>query len=247
MKNRYLKTPALLSGLLLTSSPAFSAITYVDAQEGAGGNTFATGGSLSTTTWINLTSNSANVNNSNWVKRFGGNPGWTQHNGGDVIQAAVTTGNSNTLGEITTQVTGLADGNYDVWVFFWEQIVSGSENWVIDAGISSGAQSSYSSSAGPVAGSNSTIPVNANTLTFANAPSVVAAGGNQNMFAVNLGQVAVAGGSNIEVYVDKLFGNGTSNRTIYDGVGYELVSIPEPSSSLLLALAGLAITARRRR
>lgn len=247
MKNQYSKTPALLSGLFLMASPAFAAITYVDAQEGAGGNTFATGGSLAATDWIDTTSNAAGVDNANWMKRSGGNPGWSQHNGGDVIQGLVTTGNSNTLGEITTQISGLADGNYNVWVFFWEQIVSDTQDWVIDAGITSGSLTSYSSPAGPVTGSNSTLPVNANTLDFSNSPSVVGAGGNQNMFAVNLGQVAVVGGSDIEIYVDKLFGNGSNNRTIFDGVGYELAPVPEPSSSLLIALAGLALAARRRR
>jgi hypothetical protein len=80
--------------------------------------------------------------------------------------------------------------------------------------------------------------VNADTLTFTSEISVVGVDGRQNMFGVNLGQVLVENGSNIEVYIDKLFGNGSNNRTIYEGVGYELVeptqSRPEISSLTLV-------------
>jgi hypothetical protein len=223
---------------LLGAGSTLGQITYVDAREGSDGNTFLTGGSLANTDWIDSKSNSASINNSLWSKRFGGTPGWTQHNGGDVIQGMVTAADTDTLGELTTRITGLADGNYDVWVFFWEQIISETQNWVIDAGLTSGSLVSYSSSLGPVDGSDSTSPVNADTLTFTSEISVVGVDGRQNMFGVNLGQVLVENGSNIEVYIDKLFGNGSNNRTIYDGVGYELVeptqSRPEISSLTLV-------------
>ncbi|WP_338684956.1 Ig-like domain-containing protein [Haloferula helveola] len=205
-----------LSGLV----PVRAQITYVDAVEGAAGNTFATGGSLADTSWIDTTSNASAVDDSAWMKRSGGSPGWTEHNGGDVMQALVS-GYPNTVPEVTTEITGLADGYYDVWVFFWEQTVSATQDWVIDTGLASGSLTSYSSSAGPVVGTDSSTPVDANTLSFSNAPSVTAAGGNQTMFGINLGQVAVSGGSSIEVYVDKLLGVGSNNRTIFDGVGYE--------------------------
>lgn len=233
---------AALLGLL--ALPAHAAITYVDAQEGSGGNTFATGGTQTDTSWIDTTSNTSSPDDENWMKRFGGSPGWSQHNGGDVIQGLVST-ESNNLGEITTEVGGLSDGPYDVWVFFWTQIVSDTQNWMIDAGLESGSLTAYSAPDDPVPGTNSTIPVNADTLDFSNAPSVVAAGGNQNMYGVNLGQVEVSGGSDINVYVDKLTGTGSGNRTIYDGVGYEL--IPEPSTALLGGLGTLFFLRRRRR
>lgn len=246
MKKIHLTAKMLLPGLLLANNPASGAITYIDAQEGI--NTFATGGSLGDQSWIDTTTNGAGIDDDDWMKRFGPgatNPGWTQHNGGDVIQGTVST-TPSALGEITTEITGLSDGTYNVWVFFWEQVTSDVQDWVIDAGLTSGSTASYSSPAGPVTGSDFATPVNASTLTFSNSPSVVGAGGNQNMFGVNLGTDTVTGGSSIEVYIDKLFGNGGNNRTIFDGVGYELV-IPEPSSSLLLALGGLALTGRRRR
>ena len=212
---------------LLGAGFSYGQITYVDAQEGSSGNTFLTGEPLTNTDWIDLTTNSPSANNSMWAKRFGGTPGWSDHNGGDVIQALVAPADTNTVGEITTEITGLADGNYTVWVFFWEQIVSDWEDWMIDSSITSGSLDSYSSSLGPVNNTDSESPVNAATLSFTNAPAVVGAGGNQNMFGVNLGQVMVQNGSSIEVYIDKLLGNGSGNRTIYDGVGYELVGASE--------------------
>lgn len=237
-----LKSPLTLAAAIL-ALPAHAAITYVDAQEGSGGNTFATGGTQTDTGWIDNTSNTNSIDDENWMKRFGGSPGWSQHNGGDVIQGLVSS--TPNLGEITTEVGGLADGPYDVWVFFWTQIVSDTQNWMIDAGLESGSLTAYSAPDDPVPGTNSTIPVNADTLDFSNAPSVVAAGGNQNMYGVNLGQVEVSGGSDINVYVDKLTGTGSGNRTIYDGVGYEL--IPEPSTALLGGLGTLLFLRRRRR
>jgi hypothetical protein len=239
--NQHLLLPAALLGLL--ALPAHAAITYVDAQEGTGGNTYASdGGSLADTSWIDSTSNSSDINNNDWMKRFGGSPGWSEHNGGDAIQGLVST--TGGLGEITTEVGGLADGTYEVWVFFWNQVTSNTQDWVIDAGLSSGSTAAYSDPGDPVAGTNSTLPVNAATLDFSGSVSVVAAGGNQEMIGVNLGQVAVSGGSSLNVYVDKLTGTGSTTRTIYDGVGYEL--IPEPSTALLGGLGTLLLLRRRR-
>ena len=42
-----------------------------------------------------------------------------------------------------------------------------------------------------------------------------------------------------------LLGNGRLNPTWFDGVGYKLV--PEPSSTIMLGLGGLALILRRRR
>lgn len=219
LKNSFL--PACTLTLLLPFS-ALADITYVDAVEGPDGNTFATGGTLTDTSWIDLTTNSPSMNDTSWMKRFGGTPGWSEHNGGDVIQAQVSSF-PNDLPELTTEITGLSDGQYEVWAFFWEQTVSDTQNWMIDAALISGEQSSYSSAAGPVAGTDSASPVDANTLTFSNAPSVTGAGGNQTMYGVNLGQVSVANGAPIRVYLDKILGTGSRNRTIYDGVGYQLI------------------------
>mgnify|MGYP001814759868 FL=1 len=42
----------LLLAVLLAASPAPATITYIDAVEGTSGNTFATAGSLSDTSWV---------------------------------------------------------------------------------------------------------------------------------------------------------------------------------------------------
>ena len=248
MKKRHPKSVLVLSGLLLTAAPTFGAITYVDAQEGI--NTFATGSALADESWIDTSSNTSSPDELNWMKRFtapgGPSVGWSEHNGSDVIQGLVTT-QPGALGEITTEITGLSGGIYNVWVFFWEQTVSDSQDWLIDAGLDSGSLTAYSSSLGPVTGTDSSSPVDAGGLSFSNAPSTTAAGGNQTMFGVNLGQKTISGGDSIEVYVDKLTGTGSNNRSIFDGVGYEFVGIPEPSSALLLCLGAMGLAGRRRR
>jgi hypothetical protein len=66
------------------------------------------------------------------------------------------------------------------------------------------------------------------------------------MYGVNLGQETVIGGSAINFFIDQDgTTSGGTDRTWYDGVGYEVV--PEPSSMALLGLGGLALILRRRR
>jgi hypothetical protein len=49
-------------------------------------------------------------------------------------------------------------------------------------------------------------------------------GGLRNLFGVSLGQVSVSDGGVINVFTDNLLGNGSRNRTWFDGVGYARVN-----------------------
>ncbi len=227
----------LIAVVFAVSSYGQSTITYVDAQAGSSGNTYATGGALKETSWVDLTSNAADLNDNHWVKRFGGE-GWKAHNNGDVLQAMVS--HLGKMPEITTEVVGVDNGIYEVWVFFWEQVFLDTQNWVMDAGLASGDLKIYSSPLGPVAASDSTSPVNAASLKFSNSVSVVGQGRKQKMFGVNLGQVKVTDGR-IKVYVDKLFGIASGNRTIYDGVGYRLVTRNLTGAGVTNSTAGLQV------
>jgi BNR repeat-containing family member/Bacterial TSP3 repeat len=203
-----------LALLLATAATTKAQITFVDAIHGASGNTFETGSTLGNTAWLS-TANNSTVNNTQWVTR---SP-WG--NGDTVYQSNI----SSTAGfpEITTQITGLANGTYDIWGFFWDNITGSGEKWIFSAGLNSGALSTYSNDV--VTGAITTGVVNTSTLSFSNNPTIAqtVSSVTYNMFGVKLGQVVVSGGM-VHVYVDRnVLGNSTQNRVWYDGVGYELV------------------------
>lgn len=227
MKSSHLTTATFLA---LSPLSLQGAITYVDAVEGSSGNTFATDGSLSDTTWVGPDDSQAN--NTQWSKRAFANDA-------TVFQGRYSDG--STFPELTTQITGLTSGTeYDVWVFFWDTSGSATQTWNIAAGLTSGSLTTYSfDGAG-----NTTAPVSAETLTFTD-PTVDPIEADRTMYGVNLGPVT-ASGTTINVFIDNLTGEGTGggNRTWYDGVGYEVV--PEPSGALLGGLGALLLLRRRR-
>jgi hypothetical protein len=208
------------------------AITYVDAVDGASGNTYATGGALATTTWYE-TGTLAN-DNAKWRKRTLGNNSTVYE--GDY--------NAQSDPELTTQVTGLSDGNYNVWAFFWDSSGTGN-TWTMSAGLTSGSLSPYSND-----GPGSQVVT---AMTLADFTSIgMVTEGDRTLYGINLGQATVAGGSGlINVFVDGTSYNGvatpnaSATRTWYDGVGYE--AVPEPSIAALFGLTGLMLLLRRRR
>ncbi len=234
-----MKTIAILLSSALIAIPAHAAftITYVDALEGAGGNTFATGGSQGDTSWIANTDGSSDTG---WSNRA-----LADYNG-DTIFQALPDGSAENIPELTTRISGLADGTYEIWTFYWDQVVSTDQNWSIATGLTSGDLTTYSSPGQPAVPGATTVNVtNAADLSFANNPNVTRNNGNNQMFGVYLGQVTVSGGSDIDVFVDMLIdGASGTSRTLYDGVGYAL--IPEPSTVLAGSLGALLLLRRRR-
>jgi hypothetical protein len=200
--------------------PSAGAITYVDAVEGASGNTFKTGSAPSDVSWVGPDSSS--TNNTQWNKRGAASEG----NGDTLFQGSVTSG--NTLPELTTRITGLADGTFTIWAFYWDQVDSTTQNWILSAGLTAGSLATYSSPGNPdVGGSTKTGVTNAAALTFGN-PVRVQAGWDgtkylRNLFGIKLGEVTVAGGSPVNVYLDNNLTGGSNNRAWYDGVGYQPV------------------------
>ncbi|MFD2257871.1 PEP-CTERM sorting domain-containing protein [Luteolibacter algae] len=228
MKKLLLNTTFASACVFSTSQAA--TITYVDALHGLGGNTFST------------TQGAPSADNSSWLANPAFDGDSTENNtqwngrtfngaGGTVYQAQPAAGGS--IPELTTQITGLADGTYDIWIYYTENVNNG-QNWFIDAGFTSGSLTTY----GAI---NGTTVVDASSQTFSNSTDANFSGGA----AAYLGQQTVVGGSTVDVFINHPGGNGGANRTVYNGVGYEL--IPEPSSTALSGMtAGLLLFRRKR-
>lgn len=203
--------------------PPAGVITYVDASTLAGGNTFLSS-DPSNTTWLNTTANSTSANNTQWVVRSGADNFGI---GDSVLQSVTTAGD---FPQIATRLTGLPDGTYTIWAFFWDQVNSASQNWGISAGLNSGSLATYSAPGQPaVAGASSSGVSNAADLTFAAPLKVEQAWSTtlnlfqQNLFGVNLGRVTVSGGSAVSVFIDNNLIGATGWRVWYDGIGYSRV------------------------
>lgn len=137
------------------------------------------------------------------------------------------------LPALTTTVTGLAAGQYETYAFFRDPSV-----WLHDASAAGSVSGSTPTSTGQVnmAGTDST------TLMFNGAgPST---GGNITSYGVLLGTVEVGADGEIVWTINN---PGAGDRTWYEGVGFEAVAIPEPSSLAALALIGGGMMSRRRR
>ncbi len=146
---------------------ASAQITYVDAVDGSGGNTYETGNALGGTA-------------SSWTERtvFG--------NGGLVYQG----GDTSDSNELTTEVTGLTDGLYDVWVFFWD--AAALNTWAIQAALQSGNLTAYSFD-GP---GDTVSPVLASTLNFATNPLFTEA--DRILYGVYLGQSTISAATSLK-------------------------------------------------
>jgi acetyl esterase len=214
------------------------AITYVDASTVTGGNTFLTS-NPSNTTWLNATANSATANNTQWVVRSGANDFGIN----DSLLQSVA--NSGDFPQITTRLTGMPDGTYTIWAFFWEQVVSTTQNWGISAGLNAGLLTTYSA---PLAGhsrpgTNTASVTNAAELVFTTPVKIRQAsdgsgGFLQNLFGVNLGQVTVAGGAAVDVFIDNNLVGTSSWRVWHDGVGYQRMgeNTSQPTTRPLLGV-----------
>ncbi|MEM6885703.1 MAG: PEP-CTERM sorting domain-containing protein [Verrucomicrobiota bacterium] len=218
---------------LLVSVAQAQVITYVDAVSGGSGNTFATGGSLADTSWL-VNNNNSNLVNDAWDTRTFGT-------GATILQGNPNQAAAGTVPELTTQLTGLADGVYDIWVFYADNGAGGNpaptsgQAWNIAAGFTSGALTNYNEAAG----------TETTALTFSGSAPVAEPASEITLLGVNIGQANVVGGSTIDIFVNNAPTGVNFDRTWYDGVGYSVV--PEPSTFALLLIAGTGILALRRR
>ncbi len=206
-----------------TFTTALSDITYVDAVPGS--NTYATGSNLADISWVG--SDSSATSTTQWNQRAG-----LESNGDFLYQGASST---TPPPELTTEISGLADGVYTIWGFYWDQVVDNTQNWVLSAGLAPGSLTTHSSPGEPsVPGATTAGVTNATALSFTSTVNVEAGFDVvnsvylRNLFGVEVGQVEVSGGAPVKVHIGNNL-TGAANRAWYDGVGYQLVANSPPA------------------
>ncbi len=206
---------AIIAGcFLLAMAATISAaekITYVDATDGNNGNTkLAAGGVFNPTADNNGTDNL-------WRLRTG------LANSGTAYEAGGTFGDANNSEDcprLVTTVSGLPEGTYKVYVYFW----SDEGGWRIRAGLKGGDGQLplFYSRQLPidVAPIGKPAAATAKAEDFEAAPLLMEA--NRKLWQAYLGEVK---GTTITVFADDDPGHRTHNlRTWYDGIGYQLVT-----------------------
>jgi hypothetical protein len=229
---------------------ANGAIVYVDATDGASGNTKtapAVSGQVGAgATWTPVTVDAVD---GQWRARtgFGIQPSATSPPSGaglTTLNGTVYENGGNSGGDnaprLMTTVAGLPNDTYNVYAYFWTDQTS--SPWQIRAGVTDDANplprytgSGASTTIGSAVGS---------APDGGNAPVLIAtdnAGGSgtpagRRVWQVLLGQQI---GTSLTVYVEDLPPTNGNERAWYDGIGYESATVPEPMS---LATVGLGVT-----
>lgn len=215
-------------GVATIPTTATAGLVYVDAADGAGGNTALAGGGL-----LNATDGS-------------GATTWRQRD-----SAAFGSGTAGSIFEgvepsplIQTTISGLTPGaSYQVNVHYWDP-QSTVEDWNVSAGFTSGSLLNYSREADATM-VGSVASELASSLDFDVPPTQFGPNSGREMLAGDLGYAVASPAGEIVVFVDDFGVTNVNQRTWYDGVSYQLV--PEPASALLVLSASLLPLVTRRR
>jgi hypothetical protein len=216
-------------GLIWFSAQAAAAIVYVDATDGASGNTAvapSAGGGV------------FNPSGAVGSQGPGGDGLWDLRAFGNnaTIYQNASSGNIDNAQRLATSVSGLPAGMYNVYAYFW----SDTSNWRLGAALADGPGNLPLYTFQPLSpgvvqyytGADATVlssSLSPNPFTT----GVMIGEGNRRLLQIPLGTVT---GSGFTVYADDDPMQADSNqRTWYDGVGYERV--PEPATAMLFALA----------
>jgi hypothetical protein len=130
---------------------------------------------------------------------------------------------------LRTTLSGLPQGAYDVWAFFWS---NPGEQWQIQAGLSAATIALFEKQSGQ--------HVELADLVGADSDS---SGTGQLLYKAYLGRTWSVDGT-LSVFIDDGTGAGAA-RTWYDGIGY--AAVPEPGSIVSMLALAVPLLARRRR
>ena len=195
--------PGILSILsLILCANLHAQIIYVDATSGPGGNTTLADGSVFSPP-LNGTTGADNL----WEERTAlGSGGNIFEAGGEVAENAP---------ELKTTISGLTPGaSYPIYLYFWDSD-DALAGWYIRGGFASNPDSNTLFSA--LSGS-----VLASSLTYSTAPTIFTEG-NRTLYAALLGSFTADANGRIAVFVDDLpVTTNPTQRTWFDGVGYQL-------------------------
>lgn len=181
-------------------------IQYVDATSGPNGNTRLTNPENASFVFEPSGLNIGNQgNDGQWEQR-------TFANGGTIFEAGADTPSDNGQA-LTTTVSDLAAGNYQVFAYFWSDT---NNNWDLRLGLDPNAMANYNPATSAVRSLGSLADSNGFATTGFATPVLVSEG-NRTLFEVSLGERTIEDGGAIKVYVDDIPNAG--GRSWYDGIG----------------------------
>jgi hypothetical protein len=188
-------------------------VHYVDATTG---NTIRATGSG--TTFDSIAGSSEGINDNLWHWRTGtGNGGNGILGSGDAaVDPPTTPAVSEDAPTLKTTLSGIADGSYDIFAYFW---ANPAQDWRFVAGFDTNSMQLYR-----VNGAQQ-----AEASQFDSAITLTGLNGSA-LYRAYLGRKTISGGSSIDVLIDdwvKVPNTVTGSiRTWYDGLGIALVSLP---------------------
>ncbi|MES2475563.1 MAG: BNR-4 repeat-containing protein [Verrucomicrobiota bacterium] len=179
---------------------AHADLTYVDAVDGAAGNTSLSNGS------VLLADDSSGATT------------WRQRDGATLGSAATVFEGVDVEPEIRTRITGLSAGaSYRIYVHFLEKTASTSEKWNVRAGFTSGNLTLFGDAADAIPGATSAVL--SSSFSYAGAQPLFT--GTGTSLAGLVGTATANASGEIDVFVGS-YGSGAVNyRTWYDGVSHE--------------------------